>query len=760
MSQLVPFLNFFIEESLKNASMHELLDRDINKACYEIQQIPMDITPKAFNQNPQEFLYKQPETLFVYPSRSDSENYLLKSEQLVEAMHGISNQAVFEIRGNKKKIECCFYAEKSDTAIIDSSVRNFYPKSITDKGTTRDIAGNFHVYDFLPDAAFYKALTSHNGFIISPLNLIPQLLLNIDENHTGVYQVIFEPLSGCHELVKDACDTEWKALQKTDTQIPPSLQPTSKKIEYKSPDFKSYFAVCIRLILSKDLISNVKSFIHSYSYGSKNFKMLDNSHYSQEQIKEMVNKRVSYHSGFLVNSHELTGLLHVPYQILEDKIFTEIFETAPVGDKPVKTLEYNDISIGAWACGSNSKEIHLPPQKEIPHAHVLGVSRVGKSILLGYFALERLKRNQSCFVLDPHGDLITNIQRMIPENLRHKVIVIDFGLNDYTPQITIRQNIDITNPSKASDDLTDSMRDVKSGKENFWGPKMSYAFSCLYFIYCVLPELDLTDIRHLVSTTKQARVFRQKVKTRISHPIIKDFLDELDSTRFESIAPVITRLSHLLLDQKSLRLFTLNKNKISISDIMENENYPKLCLINLSVGIIGKQRSSILSGLMDALINNNALARANIPYHKRKPCTVIKDEFYLGPGDLDSQLIGLAKYGLSVIFAHQYIDQVEGNTRDVMATAGSRIIFKIRREDADRIGKDFGIDPKEFTDLRKFQAIVKIEDEIVKINTPKPCFPEKDFSKEIMKDNLEKYYLKHEGTSFVKEEKKLSFDTL
>ena len=760
MSQLVPFLNYFIDEALKNASLHELLDRDINKSCYEIQQIPIDITPKAFNQNQQELLYKQPETLFVYPSRSDSENYLLQSEQLVESMHGISNQAVFEIRGNKKKIECCFYAEKPDIEIIDSSVRNFYPKSITDKGTTKEITGDFYVYDFLPDAAFYKALTSHLGFVISPLNLIPQLLLNIDENHTGVYQVLFKPLSGCHKLVKNACDTEWKALQQTDKQIPPSLQPTSKKIEYKSPDFKSYFSVCIRLILPKDFIGIVKSFIHSYSYGSKNFKILDNSYYSQEQLKKMANKRISYHTGFLLNSHELTGLLHIPYQVLEDKTFTEIFERAPIGDKPVKTLEYNDISIGTWACGSSSKEIHLPPQKEIPHAHLLGVSRVGKSILLGYLALERLKKNQSCFVLDPHGDLITNILRMIPEHLRQKVILIDFGLKEHTPQITIRQNIDITNPSKASDDLTDSMRDVKSGKENFWGPKLSYSFSCLYFIYCVLPDLDLTNIRYLVSTTKQAKVYRQKIKARINHPIVKDFLDELDSTRFESIAPVVTRLSHLLLDEKSLRLFTLDKNKISISDIMENENYPKLCLINLSVGIIGRQRGSILSGLMDALINNNALARANIPYHKRKPCTIIKDEFYLGPGDLDNQLIGLAKFGLSVIFAHQYIDQVEGNTKEVMATAGTRIIFKIRRKDAEKLGNEFGIDPSEFTDLRKFQAIVKIEDEVVRVNTPKPDFPEKDFSEVIMKDNLEKYYLKHEKTSFVREEKKLFFDTL
>jgi hypothetical protein len=471
----------------------------------------------------------------------------------------------------------------------------------------------------------------------------------------------------------------------------------------------------------------------------------------------MLNNEISYHTGFLLNSHELTSLLHIPYHIINEKEFSEIFASAPIGDKPIKTTVYKDIAIGTWACGNSSKEVHLPFQKEVPHIHVLGVSRSGKSILLSHIAIEKFKKKEAVFVLDPHGDLIDNILRMIPKRLMDKVIVIDFALNE-TPQITIRANIDIKNPSKASDDLSDSMRDVSSSREKFWGPKMSYYFSCLYFIYSVLQDLNLTHIRLLVSTSGKAKSLRTKVKARINHPIVKDFLDELEYIPYESMIPVVTRLSHLLLDERSLRLFTIEENKISISDIMESG---RLCLVNLSVGIVGKQRSSILSGLMDSLINNNILTRANIPYHKRKLCTLIKDEFYLGPGDLDSQLTGLAKYGLNVIFAHQYLNQVEGNTREVMATAGTRIIFKTRRQDAEILGRDFEIPPEEFTSLRKFQAIIKAEDEVVKINTPKPSFKKKDYSKEIMENCLEKYYLINDEDKEISENKKqLLFDTL
>lgn len=99
------------------------------------------------------------------------------------------------------------------------------------------------------------------------------------------------------------------------------------------------------------------------------------------------------------------------------------------------------------------------------------------------------------------------------------------------------------------------------------------------------------------------------------------------------------------------------------------------------------------------------------------------------------------------------MSQVEGRTQEVMATAGTRIMFKLRKQDAEVMGRDFEIDPAEFTNLRKFQAIAKIEDEVVKINTPKPVFSQEDYSAEIMQNCLDKYYLRHKEKEIKKEEK-------
>ena len=712
------------------------------------------------------FEYKNPCTLLVYPSQRDSEEYLVKTEQFVEALNGISKQAVFEIRGNKKNIICSFYREKEDLFHIQSAYETYFPNSITEISFDRDSnkADTIkYVYDFLVQAEFYKTLTDYESFNISPLNSIVRLLSLIPEDEEGVYQVIIAPLPGgvCHNLIKEAIDTDWKGQTGGEKSTPPSLQVSAinrNNVMVKSLDFRNFVAANARLLLSTNkLFSHVKAFISSYTYGLKPFAILDNRHYSDVQIKSMNTEGACFHTGWCVNSFELVSMLHVPHQVIEDKNLREIFAMAPAGDKPLLTANYTDIAIGTWDCNSTVR-IRLPTQIEIPHVHILGVSRQGKSVILAYIVLMKFLRGEAVFVLDPHGDLITSILRIIPKEFIEKVIVIDFSL-DEIPQITIKGNLDITDPSLLSDNLTESMKDVGASRDqNFWGPKMSYFFTCLYYIYSVLPDLNLAHIRQLASPqSKKGKVLREKVKSRIHHPIIREFLDELSFTSSESIMPVLQRLSHLLLPEKSMKLFTQETNKISISDIMENG---KLCLVNLSIGTIGKQRSSILSGLMDSLINNNILARANIPYEKRKPCTLVKDEFHLGNSDLDSQLTGLGKYGLSVILANQYLDQVDGNTREVLGTAGSRLVFRTRRKDAEALAKDFGIEPEDITSLRKFQAFFHSEGETVKINTPKPEFPKNDYSKEIMQNCLDKYYLKHEVNVSAQKKEKLLFDEL
>jgi hypothetical protein len=720
----------------------------MNACTHEVSDKPVNLTPRLLSPVT-EFSYKNPKTLNVYPAKADVENFFLLSEQFAESLHNTASQIVFEIRGNCKEILISFYGEESDIRIVDAAVKTFFSHVHTEIVEPEKNEGSLVVYDFVPDisAPFYKNMSSYRGFIVSPLNLLAQMFLQIPEDKKGIYQVLIMGLSGAvHAIVSECVDTEWKAIHGIDRVTSPSEQAGSvnKKLEYKSPEFRSYYSCSFRLLLPDITCeASINAFIANYVYDDKAF--LIRKDFTPEAILQMANDRVSFHSGFLVNSHELAGILHMPVGIMGDKEFDDIFLRVPAGDYPKKTAEKSDVLLGTWACGQGVG-VFSPVQRFNPHIHIMGAPRAGKSVLLADLAIKKVENGESVMVVDFQGDLNSGIMSRIPVHLISKVVFIDFGIKGLTPLLTIRENLNasLVGAGKFSDDMSASMETITSTKNSqaWFGPKMAFGFSCVFYIYASVPEINFADLRLLLSKSAKGKVIREKIKSKITHPIVINFLDEIQYSNYDSMAPVLSRLSHLLLDEGSLRFFTLedDKNKISLKDIMENG---KLCLVNLSCGSIGKQRASLLAGLFDSFVNNLIIQRANIPFHERKPFTLIKDEFYMGPGDLDIQVSALSKYQLSVIFAHQYLSQVEGKTRDVLAIAGTQIYFKLRREDAEEISKSTRIPPEEFTKLKPFTAFVCRDNEVVKINTPRPGSDREDLSEQIKAMCFEKYYMKH-----------------
>ncbi len=336
---------------------------------------------------------------------------------------------------------------------------------------------------------------------------------------------------------------------------------------------------------------------------------------------------------------------------------------------------------------------------------------------------------------------------------------IDFSL-DATPQLTIRENLDLKNPSLFADSMAETMRSATVKGDVLFGAKMMYFFTCAYFIFCICLDLSLVDIRTMFSKSEKGKKLRQKIKAQMhKYPIIVEFLEELEITPYDALISVVTRLSQLLVDQRSLRFLTTEENKISLNDIMSQG---KLCIINLAIGKIGKTRASILAGLFDCLINNNIMARASIPYEKRTPVTLIKDEFYLGGHvDLDQQITGLAKFNFSVVCANQYLDQVDGLTRQALGTVNTTICFRLKQEDAERMCRLFQISCIELTSLLKHTAYVKVEDKVIKIFTIRPIFQKADYSKLIIQINLDTYYNSYDDQAAPsKQQEILTFDTL
>jgi hypothetical protein len=148
--------------------------------------------------------------------------------------------------------------------------------------------------------------------------------------------------------------------------------------------------------------------------------------------------------------------------------------------------------------------------------------------------------------------------------------------------------------------------------------------------------------------------------------------------------------------------------------------------------------------------------KASVDYTQRQLSCLILDEFHLIPVDLETQLSTMRKYGLHCVFANQHMFQIEDKkTRNVTTSASSSLIFRLLPEDAEIAARSFGIPAKELIELEPFEAFFFSGGKIFKVKTPKPEFPEKDYSEEIKRRCLEKYYLKKRNNVTIK--KKLKY---
>ena len=149
---------------------------------------------------------------------------------------------------------------------------------------------------------------------------------------------------------------------------------------------------------------------------------LDNEGYDAEQHEQDLLHRRSLRGGMLLNSSELTSLVHLPSASIQlPKLRQKQRRTraaqAPVLNKPC-VLGINEHAETSVAVG-------LSADQRSRHMQVIGASGTGKSTLLLNMIAQDMEAGDGVAVLDPHGDLIDAVLRLVPPERIDDVILLD-----------------------------------------------------------------------------------------------------------------------------------------------------------------------------------------------------------------------------------------------------------------------------------------------------------------------------------------------
>ena len=143
----------------------------------------------------------------------------------------------------------------------------------------------------------------------------------------------------------------------------------------------------------------------------------------------------------VLSAREVASIWHLPLGMSEMASMERIASGALV---PF----LGDLSSGVEDSGplvgkAGNREIRLPESSIRKHAVILGRSGTGKSTLIKHIIDYKLQRKAAgkdegaIVVIDPHADLVREILHLVPQEIAHKVRLLDFGRMDRVPGINL-----------------------------------------------------------------------------------------------------------------------------------------------------------------------------------------------------------------------------------------------------------------------------------------------------------------------------------
>lgn len=330
---------------------------------------------------------------------------------------------------------------------------------------------------------------------------------------------------------------------------------------------------------------------------------------------------------------------------------------------------------------NEAKTFGIYQKDRFMHMYVIGKTGTGKSTLLKSMFLQDVRDGRGACLLDPHGDLIEDILKEIPENRKEDVLY--FNIPDKA--LTLRYNpFKRVSYEKRSLVASGIMEVFKKLWSDAWGVKLEHILRYSILTLLDQPKATIADIPKLLLD----RPFRTAAMKSVENESVKDFWKkEFPHYNQYDLLPVLNKVGGMLAHPVIKRVLIENPDEVSLRKAMDER---KIILVNLAKGHIGQDASHILGALFISSLSSAAFSRVDTEEEQRIPFMLYMDEFHnFTTLSLVNMFSELRKFKVGLILAHQYFYQLEDEIRQaILGNAGTVISFRVGTEDAQFLAKE------------------------------------------------------------------------
>ena len=396
----------------------------------------------------------------------------------------------------------------------------------------------------------------------------------------------------------------------------------------------------------------------------------------------------------LLGTSELASLFHLP-NVKYNKVETIKWQNFKVAPAP-KNMPTEGLFLGTNSDRGEKRKIYMKNDDRFRHFYIIGQTGTGKSSFMVNLARQDFANGKGLCIVDPHGSLIDDVLPYIPRERADDVIYFNPADTERPMGLNLLEGKSAEERDLIALDAMNMM--VKMFGEEVFGPRIQDYFrnGCLTLMEDEDEGGAITDLVRLFTDDDWNKYKVSKVK----NPIVRSFWEnQMAKTgqreKQEMIPYFAAKFGQFYTNTLMRNIVGQTKSSFDISKCMDEG---KILLMNLSKGLIGDINSTLLGMIVVNKIQVAAMRRQRAGKESRRDFFLYIDEFqnFVTPS-IESILSEARKYRLGLVLAHQYMDQLEKESKlsgavslkgAIFGNVGSMMFYKIGPQDAEMGAKE------------------------------------------------------------------------
>jgi hypothetical protein len=637
----------------------------------------------------------------------------------------------FEIVAKQEDIRFYVWAPKKLKDLVEKQIHGSYPDAEVlevDEYNIFTDSGRVAYKSFQLGKSNFYPLKTFKDLATDPMTGITASLAKMGPGEAAVIQILISPAESVwqKEGGKFISDTK---KQESDPEKAKFSTPAKTLDAIENKITKPGFETSIRIVaistdegMAKSHVTNISSSFSQYSGDMNSLKsrkvnnkgaFMEDFLYRYQPMFNILGNHPS-----ILNSEELATIFHFPNkQVTTPHVFWLNAKTAPA---PAQ-IPTEGLYLGMSNYQGVKRQVFLSNKDRMQHIYIIGKTGVGKSELLKDLVLQDIRAGKGVCFMDPHGDAIEDILKLIPPERAEDVIYFNpsdverpMGMNLLEARTEDEKHFAATSIINLMYKLFDPY------KTGIVGPRFEHGVRNAMLTAMAVPGNTFVEVMRIMTDAR----YVQELLPHVEDPIVRRYwTDQIAQTsdfhKSEVLDYTVSKFGRFVTNKLIRNIIGQSQSSFDVRKVMDEG---KILLINLAKGTLGEENSNFLGLLLVPRMLMAAMSRANVSMENRRDFFFYVDEFQnFATPDFAVIMSEARKYGLGLTVANQFIGQVEEEVKNaIFGNVGTLISFRVGVTDANYLQHEFTptFGEDDLLNVERFHAYVKT----IVNNEPVPPF--------------------------------------